>query len=190
MIAVMTAQSLEWRFCQSTGAGSRIFSPSRESNSFFKLYGDRQEKVVGKMIHPHYDYSLANLPWRDERCVLGIGRRSTGPPRWSPGLHPSGWWRLLRRTAARTGTPQCSRTGRSEDAERGVAITQPLKHYNKRAGAQWQGAASLWHTVPNSYSVVWAESVPLVKRGCASSKCVSVPLVLGEMSSCPVCESH
>lgn len=25
-------------------------------------------------------------------------------------------------------------------------------------------AASLWHNVPNSYSVVWAESVPLVKR--------------------------
>lgn len=50
-------------------------------------------------------------------------------------------------------------------------------------------AATSWHIVSDSYSVVWAESVPLVRRGwCASLKCVLVPLVLEEMSSCPICE--
>lgn len=131
---------------------------------------------------------VCHLPWRGERCVPATWRRSTGPLRWSPGPHLSGWWCLRRRTAARTGTPRCNRTGRSGDAERDVAITQAQEYCDKRPNAQWQRAASLWHTVPNSYSVVWAESVPLVKRDCVSLKCVPVPSLSGEMSSCPVCE--
>lgn len=38
------------------------------------------------------------------------------------------------------------------------------EYYNKRVNKLSDRVASLWHTMPNSYSVVWALSVPLVRR--------------------------
>lgn len=49
-MAVMTAQSLDWRFCQSTGAGWRIFSSSRESSSFFRLCGRKAERHLKAVL--------------------------------------------------------------------------------------------------------------------------------------------
>lgn len=59
-MAVMTAQSLDWRFSQSTGAGLRILSSSRESSSFFKLCPERDHS--GSLVKPGMHYKIFFLP--------------------------------------------------------------------------------------------------------------------------------
>lgn len=141
--------------------------------------------VVSECVHA----CVPRLPWRGERCVPGIWRRSTGPRRWSPGPRLSGLWCLLRRTAVRTGTPQCNRTGRSEDTQRDVANTQRQELYTKPNNTVSDRERDHYDTP--SQTALWCELKVshLVKRRCANLKCVSVPPVLRQMSSCPVCES-
>ena len=113
------------------GAGRRKFreSPGPLTGSFVfphRDYPDFSACLWAALISPlrwvHVSDAL-HLPWRGERCVPGNWRRSTCPQRWSPGPRPSGWWCRLRRTAARTGTPRCSRTGRSGDAQQTRSAT-------------------------------------------------------------------
>lgn len=186
MMAVMTAQSVDWRFCQSTGAGLRIFSSRRESNSFFKLCRKRPEGEVSWLNSPLALFWVHPVTYLDQVSDACRGAED------DPLVHGDGLLVLV--------LLDCDVSSKEQQWERGhlsAIVQEDLRtsrgmmqtHHDGRFQTNTLTRSAL-HTWPYSHSVVWAESVLLVKSGCASLKCVSVPPVLGEMSCCPVSESR